>query len=58
MRNLMKKNIECKSLYVKSGLLEPVQLDKEERDLLVSGIEELMSICIKEIETAQKKYSK
>ena len=53
----MKLNIECKSLYVKSGLLEPVQLDKEERDLLVSGIEELMSICIKEIAIAQKKYS-
>ena len=56
MRKMIELNIECKSLYVKSGLLEPVQLDKEERDLLINGIDELMRICIKEINTAQEKY--
>ena len=50
-------NISCQRLYVKSGLLEPVQLDKEERDLLISSIEDLMRTCKEEIGNAQKKYS-
>ena len=50
-------SIESPRLYVKDGLLEPVKLDREQRDLLIISIEEIMENCVGEISKAQNDYS-
>ena len=46
-------NIASPRFYIKSGTLEPVHLQEEERKRLVEGMQDTLTKCIREIEKAQ-----
>ena len=44
-------------MFIKEGRLEPVHLKQQERDILVTGMEETMNKCLQEIDASQQTYS-
>ena len=56
METYIEDNLASPKFYLKSGVLEPVHLNLEERNILVSGLEETMNRCVSEIEAAQQLY--
>ena len=56
MEAYIEDNLASPKFYLKSGVLEPVHLNLEERNILVSGLEDTMNRCVSEIEAAQQRY--
>ena len=49
MLKLIKENMNSKRYYIKEGLLEPVQISEEERDLLIEGMIESLAKIVEEV---------
>ena len=50
MELFINDNIKQQRFYIEEGLLEPVHLGLNERDILIEGIKFTMNTCQKEIE--------
>ena len=58
IKRLISDNIKRPKLYISSGQFLPVQLEKEERDLLIKNLQNYLEISKTEIQRADSEYQK
>ena len=57
MQTFLEDNIKTSKFFIESGLLEAVHLHQKEREIVVKGMEEMMTKCVQEINQSMLKFA-